>query len=130
MAKGYKNLDVFKKSYDLSRKIYEITKEFPKDERYGMTSQLRRASVSVASNIAEGSGRRTLGEYIHQLSVSCGSGNEMEVLIDLSYDLNYIEKDVYDDVHDAQERINKMLSKLRSALEDKKELEKKKNFMK
>ena len=86
-----------------------------------MTSQIRRAATSIPTNIAEGSGRRTLGEYLYQLSVASGSCNELEVLLDLSFDLDYIDKETSDDLHYTQERINKMLSKLRISLEKKKE---------
>jgi four helix bundle protein len=121
MAKGYRNLEVYNKAYDLSLNIYEITKNFPKEERYGITSQLRRASISIPINIAEGSGRRTLGEYVNQVSSASGSCNEMEVLLDLSFDLDYLDKELHDDLFNKQNRICKMLSKLRTALEDKKD---------
>ena len=82
---------------------------------------MRRASVSIPTNIAEGSGRNTIGEYVNQISVASGSCNEMEVLLELSFDLNYIDKDLYDDLFDKQNRICKMISKLRTSLEEKKE---------
>lgn len=113
MVKGYRNLDVYKRSYDLLLELYKITRDFPKEERYGVTSQLRRAATSIPTSIAEGSGRRTLGEYLYQISAASGPCNELEVLSDLSFDLDYIDKETSDDLHNTQERINKMLSKLR-----------------
>jgi len=64
VLKNYKELKVWQKAYHLCIEIYKITKDFPKEERYGLTSQIRRASVSVPSNIAEGYGRKTTREYI------------------------------------------------------------------
>jgi len=91
MLKNYKELKVWQRSYQLCLEIYRITKEFPKEERYGLTSQLRRATVSVPSNIAEGYGRKTTADYIRFLYIAYGSNCEIETQILLSGDLGYIE---------------------------------------
>jgi four helix bundle protein len=91
MLKNYKGLKVWQKSYQLCLEIYRITKGFPKEERYGLTSQIRRAAVSVPSNIAEGYGRKTTLEYIRFLYIAYGSNCELETQILLSGDLGYIE---------------------------------------
>jgi four helix bundle protein len=81
MLKNFKDLKVWQKSYELCLKIYRITAEFPKDQRYGLTSQIRRSVVSIASNIAEGYGRKTTVDYIRMLYISYGSVCELETQI-------------------------------------------------
>ena len=78
MLKNYKDLNVWQKSYELCLKIYGLTTKFPKEERYGPTSQLRRSVVSIPSNIAEGYGRKTTADYIRMLYISYGSVCELE----------------------------------------------------
>ena len=78
MLKNYKDLKVWQKSYELCLRIYRITAKFPKEERYGLTSQLRRSVVSIPSNIAEGYGRKTTVDYIRMLYISYGSLCELE----------------------------------------------------
>ena len=73
MLKNYKELNVWQKSYQLCLEIYNITKGFPKDEQYGLTSQIRRAAVSLPSNIAEGYGRKTTPDYLRSLYIAYGS---------------------------------------------------------
>jgi four helix bundle protein len=93
MLKNYKELKVWQKAYQLCLEIYRITKEFPKDEKYGLTSQIRRAAVSIPSNIAEGYGRKSIGEYIQALYVAYGSNCELETQILLSGDLRFVGKE-------------------------------------
>ena len=93
MLKNYKELKVWDKAYQLCLSIYRVTKNFPKEERYGLTSQIRRAAVSVPSNIAEGYGRKTKGEYIQALYIAYGSNCELETQIMLSGDLGFIATD-------------------------------------
>jgi four helix bundle protein len=73
MLKNYTELKVWQKAYQLCLEIYKVTKNFPREERYGLTAQIRRAAVSIPSNIAEGYGRRTPGEYIQSLYIAYGS---------------------------------------------------------
>lgn len=95
MIKTYKDLDIFKGSYKLSLYIYKITSKYPKDEIYGITSQLRRAAVSIPLNIAEGYGRKSDLEFKRFLRISLGSSNETMTLIELSKDLKYITEGEY-----------------------------------
>ena len=77
MLKNYKELKVWQKSYQLCLKIYKVTKIFPKEEKYGLTSQIRRSAVSIPSNIAEGYGRKTTADYIKYLYIAYGSVCEL-----------------------------------------------------
>jgi len=90
--KNYKDLQVWQKAFDLSTSIYQITKKFPKEEIFGITSQMRRCSVSVVSNIAEGHGRGSNKDFSRFLKISIGSCNELETQILLSETLNYLEQ--------------------------------------
>jgi four helix bundle protein len=92
MLKNFKELKVWQKAYQLCLEIYKITRDFPKDEKYGLTSQIRRAAVSVPSNIAEGYGRKTTAEYIQALYVAYGSNCELETQMLLSGDLGFVGK--------------------------------------
>ncbi len=91
MLKNYKELKVWQKAYQSCLEVYKLTKGFPTDERYGLTSQMRRAAVSVPSNIAEGYGRKTTPEYIRSLYFAYGSNCELETQISLSGDLGYMK---------------------------------------
>ena len=81
LLKNYKELKVWQKSYELCLEIYRITAKFPKEERYGLTSQIRRSVVSIPSNIAEGYGRKTTLDYVRMLYISYGSVCELETQI-------------------------------------------------
>jgi len=80
MLKNYKKLKVWQKSYQLCLKVYRITAGFPKEESFGLTSQIRRATVSVPSNIAEGYGRKRAADYIRYLYIAYGSNYELKTL--------------------------------------------------
>lgn len=95
MNKSYKDLEIYKGSYKLSLYIYKITNKYPKDELYGITSQLRRAAVSVPLNIAEGYGRLSEDDFKRFLKISLGSSNETCTLIEISKDLGYINYQEY-----------------------------------
>ena len=88
--KRYQELIVWQKAMELSKAIYRVTKSFPADERFGLASQLRRASVSVPSNIAEGQGRLTAGEFKQFLGTARGSVFEVETQVQLATELGYI----------------------------------------
>jgi len=89
---GFKELIVWQKAYQFALKIYKETDGFPKREIYGLTSQLRRCSISIVSNIAEGYQRQHLGEYVQFLSISLGSCAEAETQLLLAQDLNFLFK--------------------------------------
>src|SRR6266496_2704598 len=90
LIRGFRDLEVWQKAMDLVVEIYRLTRSFPSDERYGLTSQLRRAAVSVPSNIAEGRGRFGLGGFLYYLSVSTGSLMEVETQFLISERLEYL----------------------------------------
>lgn len=88
----HKDLIVWQKSIDLVTEIYKITKNYPKEEIYGITSQIRRSSVSIPSNIAEGYGRKSEKELAHFLYIALGSLSELETQCIISYNLNFIDE--------------------------------------
>ncbi len=97
---------------DLVVAIYRITATFPKDERYSLVNQLRRAAVSVPSNVAEGHGRSRTGDYLHHLSVSVGSLSEVETQVQIARRLEYITEDHQRQLLDSCNAIAKMLGGL------------------
>lgn len=119
MLKNYKELKVWQKAYQLCIKIYKITKGFPKEERYGLPSQMRRAAVSVPSNRAEGYGRKTTQEYMQALYRAYGSNCELETQILLSGDLGYIKSDDLKNLQRDMGDIERMLKALITSLKTK-----------
>ena len=91
-VKSHKDLELYKKSMDFVEKIYHVTNSFPQEEKYGLTSQIRRAVVSIPSNISEGAARKNTKEFIQFLYVALGSAAEVETQLDLSHRLNFIAK--------------------------------------
>ena len=114
---NHKDLIVYQKSLDLVEVIYRITKSFPTEEKFGLTSQLRRSSVSLPSNIAEGAGRKGTKEFIHFLYIALGSLNEMETQMEISLRLGYITD--HNSFTDLFLHIKRMLLKLIENLENK-----------
>ena len=114
--KSYRDLVVWKRAVDLAEQIYRETKGFPKEETFGMTSQMRRAGVSVAANIAEGAGRNTAGEYKQFLGIAKGSLAELETLIILAGKLGLMASERSTLVLLNCEEISKMLSGLIKSL--------------
>lgn len=92
--------------------VYQITKTFPEQERYGLTSQMRRAAVSIPSNIAEGAARQTPKEFIQYLHVSQGSLSELDTQLDISKRLGWLQAKDVDELESAMNRLDKMLSGL------------------
>lgn len=95
---NYKELNVWKRSTKLCATIYKLTANFPNEERFGLISQMRRASVSVPSNIAEGGGRRTDREFLHFLGVAHGSICELESQLYVSVELEFVNFDQIDSI--------------------------------
>ena len=90
MIQSFKDLEVYQESYQLALEVYRLSHSYPQEERYGLTGQIRRASVSIPLNIAEGYGKQdTAAEFKRYLRMALGSANEMLVLLDLSRDLGY-----------------------------------------
>ena len=120
MTKGYRKLKVWNKGYRLTLKVYRLTRAFPTEEKYGLTSQMRRASTSIVANLAEGYGKGRLGDYIRFVSIAMGSCNELEVYLRLSNDLEYLEGENYEEIQSAHAEVGRMLTNLRKGLERKK----------
>jgi len=119
MLKNYKELKVWQKAYSLCLEIYRATRGFPKEERYGLTSQIRKAAVSVPSNIAEGYGRRTTADYVRFLYISYGSNCELETQIMLSGDLGYFKDGKLEELIEENAEVERMLKGLINSLERK-----------
>lgn len=98
-VRNYSELVAWQKAMDLVERIYAATKKFPKEELYGLTSQIRRAAVSIPSNIAEGQGRKSTKEFLHHLSIAYGSLREVETQVLIAGRLQYL----------GQEEINRLL---------------------
>ncbi len=93
---NYKDLKVWEKAHHFTVEVYRITKPFPKEEIYGLTSQFRRAASSIPANIAEGCGKNTNNDFANFLNISLGSSNEAEYFILLAKDLNYLSLPDYE----------------------------------
>ena len=109
-VKSYRDLTYWQFGMELTQIIYQITKKFPADERFGLVSQMRRAVISIPANIAEGYRRGSRKEYRLFLSYSFGSGAELETYLDLSLQLNYITQDEYKLANDKLDHIMRMLN--------------------
>ena len=121
----YKELRVFQFARVLVREIYAVSAGFPKEETYGLTSQIRRAATSVLLNISEGAGRNTTKDFAHFLNIASGSANEVEAAAIIALDQGYIEEKDLKDIADKIESLNNMLFKFQEnlvSLESQKEL--------
>ncbi len=110
MIKTHKDLDVWKKSMDLVMDVYRNTKTFPKEEIYGLTSQIRRAVISIPSNVAEGASRNSKKEFSQYLYIALGSASELETQILIAERLGYMQDS--DKLLENTESIKKMLNGL------------------
>ena len=109
---NYKELKVWQKAHALVLKIYQITKNFPKEEMYSLTNQLRRSASSIPANIAEGCGKQTQLELAHFLNISLGSANETEYFLLLAKDLTYLPEQNYVELNDNINEVKAMLISL------------------
>ncbi len=107
--RDFQQLAFWQRSHQLTLRIYQITKEFPKEELYGLVSQIRRSSSSVPTNIAEGCGRNSLPELKRFLIISSGSASELHYQLMLSRDLNYISDLLFKELEDDLIQIKKMI---------------------
>ena len=119
MLKNYKELKVWEKAYKLCLDIYTVTKCFPKEEIYGLTSQIRRSAVSIPSNIAEGYGRKTTSEYVRFLYIAYGSVCELETQTMISGDLDYMKKEKLQELREELGDVERMLKAMIKSLENK-----------
>lgn len=107
---SYRDLIVWQKSFDLAKRIYKFSEGFPKNEIYGLTQQIRRAAVSIPSNIAEGYGRQHRPEYRQSLAIAYGSLCELETQYSLAIDLNFVSID--HDIDGLIKEVGKMLYRM------------------
>ena len=106
---SYKNLEAYKESKALVMQVYQLLKMFPREEQYALCDQLRRAVISIPSNIAEGSGRISLKEQAHFLEIAFGSLMEVDCQLDIAYDLGYVSQE-------SQELLAKQIAKVAALL--------------
>ena len=116
MRHNFLNLEIWKRSRKLTKRIYQITQAFPSEEKFGLTSQIRRCSVSVPSNIAEGCGRGTSPQLVHFLNISIGSLCELETQVYLSFDLEYLTQNTSKELVDEITAIRKMTTRFKEGL--------------
>jgi four helix bundle protein len=114
--RGFRQLTVWQKAYLLTVNIYKLSKKFPKDELYGLASQLRRAAVSLPANIAEGYERNHRKEYVQFLFIAKGSLGEVETYLMLAKDLEYISDNDYSVVEDKRIEVSRILHGLIASL--------------
>ncbi len=114
--RNYRDLRVWEEAHRLTLAIYKATETFPRDERFGLTSQIRRASASIAANLAEGCGRRSDGEMGRFVLIAMGSGSELSYHLLLAYDLGFFSGELYSDLNIRAVRVMKMLSVLSERL--------------
>ena len=115
-SRAHRKLDVWKRSMEFVKDIYQVTEAFPKAEIYGLTSQMRRAAVSIPSNLAEGAARKGNKEFKQYLNIAQGSISELDTQIELASMLNYIDPKIYDDLMEELSTISKMLFGLSRSL--------------
>lgn len=113
---SYRDLVVWQKAMDLVVEVYELSRKLPDDERFGLTSQMRRAAVSIPANVAEGYGRTHRGEYLHHVSMANGSLKELETHLIIAGRLSYFSKEDVRAVWERAQEIGKMLRGLMSSL--------------
>ena len=112
----FKELKVWQKAFDLVTEIYTKSQEFPKEELYGLTSQIRRSAVSIPSNIAEGCGRKTNKDFANFLGISLGSAFELETQLIIAKNLNFMNSDDFKILENEIHHIQNMIIKLQSTL--------------
>jgi four helix bundle protein len=122
-SNAFRDLIVWQRSMDLVERIYEVTAAFPKDERFGLTAQIRRAAVSVPSNIGEGSRRKKRKAFLNHLDIALGSQGEVEVQLEIAERLRFLKTGDYKQAQVAVEEIGRMLNGLIVSLDPDNEYE-------
>jgi four helix bundle protein len=110
--KGFKELKVWHKAHAVALGVYEVTRRFPREELYGLTSQLRRSAASIGVNIAEGCGRRSDGEICRFLQIARGSASELEYHLLLARDLHLLEEERFHELEHQADEVQRMLTSL------------------
>jgi four helix bundle protein len=119
MVQSFRDLQVWQRSIQMSVSIYRLTKDFPREQIYGITSQMRRSAVSVASNIAEGNGRLNAGEYRQFLGIARGSNFELQTQLEIARALGYSDSRMLEDAEGLSFEVGKMISGMLNAIKDK-----------
>ncbi len=114
--RDFKKYDIWKLSHDLTLEIYKVSKDFPKEEIYGIVSQIRRASASIPTNISEGCGRNSDADFNRFLTIALGSASETEYLLILSKDLNYINENTIEKLNSDINLIKQKIYSLKQKL--------------
>ena len=117
MSKPHKKLIAWRKSMDLVERVYELSKRFPREETYGLTSQMRRAAVSVPSNIAEGAAGRSAVQFRNYLSVAIGSLNELATQLEIAVRIGYLNATAFSDTESAVDECLAVTYGLRKSLQ-------------
>lgn len=115
---NYKNLEIWKRSVKLATDIYQITKNFPEEEKYGLVSQLRRCAVSLPSNIAEGAGRGSGKDFKRFVNIAYGSSCELETQLLIAHKLEFVAIDTYKTIENEITEIQKMMFSFANKLEN------------
>lgn len=110
--KDFRDLKVWDRTHRMTLQVYRVTKGFPREELYGLTSQIRRCSASIAANIAEGCGRRGNGEFHRFLQIASGSASELDYQLLLARDLGFLEDGTYQEVYKGLAELRRMLTAL------------------
>jgi four helix bundle protein len=116
---SYRDLNVWKKSMNLVLEVYKLSRLFPREEQFGLTSQIRRAAVSIPSNIAEGHGRIHIADYLRFLSISRGSLMEVETHLEIAVRLDYLTRDQITEAREVSAEVGRILNGLIRALIEK-----------
>ncbi len=115
--RNYRDLEVWSKAHNLTLQLYRTSRSFPKEEFYGLTSQMRRSAISVGANLAEGCGRQTTAELARFVRIAMGSASELDYHLLLAHDFDYLQPDEYRKLSQELTRVRKMLASLLSTLE-------------
>ena len=116
----FRDLLIWQKSMNLVTEIYQLTNSFPKEEIYGLSSQIRRSAISIPSNIAEGYGRDGNGDYLRFLNISISSLFEIQTQLEISYNLKYINQIQFNKTNGESREIERMLSAFIRKIKDRK----------
>jgi four helix bundle protein len=115
-VRNYSDLIAWRKAMDLVEGIYAATRQFPKEELYGLTSQVRRAAVSIPSNIAEGQGRKSTNEFLHHLAIAYGSLREVETQILIAGRLLYLKQEEVNRLLESSAEVGRLINGLSNSL--------------
>lgn len=118
MGKNYEDLRVWNNSIKLAKEVYNITSSFPKEELYGLTNQIRRSSVSVSSNIAEGCARGSANEFLRFLNISLGSLAELKTQLIIAVEIEYLTREKLEGTFNSIDEIGRMISSLKNSIKN------------